>query len=414
MNLTQAQIILTATATILLVFTNSLKAADSSFTTSLTVSEEYNDNVFDSSTNKKSDYITRLLPGIAATHKAPLWDWNLNYALDYRNYAQNSRSDEFTHQANASVLVNIIDEKLFLHVSDVYTRVSLNQTRNSTNDSLSSDQTDQNIGTVSPYLVLRPTTNLIFKTGYRYINTWYRESTAISKQDHVGFVSLTHEFSPKVSITTDYTLTRELPETGTKFYRHDALVGPRYEYAEKSFIFAQGGVTSSNYDDGTNVFQPAWNAGITHTIDTFAVAANAGTSYTDDPEGNSTYTTTYTLVLTKNIKKGFLALNGAYKKYADAQTEQTRTKSYSGGMNSSVEIMPDLNVRLAFSYEKYHDVQLDSYTDRYSGEAGISWLIGKDLNLGLNYTHIDYSSAETATDNYQINRVILEVNKKFL
>ena len=54
-----------------------------------------------------------------------------------------------------------------------------------------------------------------------------------------------------------------------------------------------------------------------------------------------------------------------------------------------------------------------SYTDKYFVDSGISWLVGKDLNLGLYYKFIDYSSAETADDNYQINRVILEVKKTF-
>ena len=90
---------------------------------------------------------------------------------------------------NANGLVKIIDEKLFLQLSDVYTQVSLDVTRDTTNDSLNGNQTDQNIGTVSPYLVLRPTSNLILKTGYRYINTWYKDPASISKQDHQGFVN---------------------------------------------------------------------------------------------------------------------------------------------------------------------------------------------------------------------------------
>ena len=96
---------------------------------------------------------------------------------------------------------------------------------------------------------------------------------------------LSYELSPKISFTTDYTFTNELPETGNSFNRHEVLAGPRYEYADKSFIFAQGGVTATDYSNGTNVLNPAWKAGITHTVDTFVAAATAGTSYTDDPLG---------------------------------------------------------------------------------------------------------------------------------
>jgi len=413
MKLTSAHSIITAAATSLLLFACSrAEAADGGFIPTLTVSEEYTDNVF-ASTDRRTDFITRLMPGFAASYKAPLWDWNLGYTFDYRYYAQNSRSADTSNSLNANGLVRIIDEKLFLQLSDSYKQVSLDVTRDTTNDSLNGSQTDQNVGTVSPYLVLRPATNLVLKAGYRYINTWYKDPESISKQDHQGFIDIAYDLSPKTSVTTNYTFTNELPETGNSFYRHEVLAGPRYEYADKSFIFAQGGVTATDYSDGTHVLDPSWKAGITHTIDTFVAAATAGTSYSDDPTGNSTFSTNYSASLTKNMVQGYVTLRGSYIKYADAETEQTTTKSYSAGINSSLEVLPDIKVNLGLTYENYHDVDIASYTDKYYVDSGIFWLAGKDLSLGLSYKFIDYSSAETAADNYQINRVILEVKKTF-
>ena len=412
MKLSLAHSILTATATTLLLACTQAKAADSSFTPSLTVSEEYTDNVY-ASTNKRSDFITSILPGFAATYKAPLWDWSLGYSFAYHYYARNSETNDNNHNINATGLVKIIDEKLFLELSDVYTKVSLNNTRDTTGDSISNNQTDQNIGTVSPYLVLHPTTNLNFKAGYRYINTWYKDSGTVNKQDHQGFVNASYELSPKISITTDYTFTRELPERGSSFYRHELLAGPRYEYAEKSFIFAQGGFVDTDYDNGAHTHNPSWKAGINYTTDTFVAVATAGTSFADDPLGNSTLTTSYILSLTKNMKQGSVTLIGTYKEYEDGITEQTTNKSYSGGMKSSLDLTPDIKANLGFIYEKYHDLDPSSYTDKYFADTGISWLIGKDLNLSLNYKYIDYHSAETASDNYHINRVILAATKTF-
>jgi len=414
MKLLPAHSLFVTTAISLLLFACSsrVEAADATFIPALTVSEEYTDNVF-ASTDRQSDFITRLMPGFAATYKAPLWDWHLGYTYDYRYYAQNSRSADSSNNINASGLVRIIDEKLFLQLSDTYKQVSLDVTRDTTNDSLNGNQTDQNIGTVSPYLVLRPTSNLILKTGYRYINTWYKDPESVSKQNHQGFIDIAYDLSPKISVTTNYTFTNELPETGNSFYRHEVLAGPRYEYADKSFIFAQGGVTATDYSDGTHVLDPAWKTGITHSADTLVAAATAGTSYTDDPSGNSTFSTNYTVSLTKNIVPGYVTLRGSYIEYADAETEQTTTESYAAGINSSLEVLPDIRVTLGFTYENYHDVEIASYTDKYYVDSGIIWLAGKDLSLGLTYKYIDYSSDETAADNYQINRVILEARKTF-
>jgi len=411
LSLAQSIFTITAASLVMLACTDAL-AAESGFTPSITLSEEYTDNVF-GSTDRRSDFITRLLPGFAAAYKAPLWDWNLGYTFDYRYYAQNSRSADSSNTLNANGLVRIIDEKLFLQLSDTYKQVSLDVTRDTTNDSLNGNQTDQNIGIVSPYLVLRPATNLVLKTGYRYINTWYKDPASVSKQDHHGFVDIAYDLSPKVIVTTNYTFTNELPETGNSFYRHEVLAGPRYEYADKSFIFAQGGVTATDYSDGSHALEPAWKAGITHTVDTFVAAATAGTSYTDDPSGDSTFSTSYALSLAKNVAQGYVTLRGSYIKYEDAETEQTTTETYAAGFNSSLEILPDIKVNLGLTYENYHDVEIASYTDKYYVDSGISWLTGKDLTLGLYYKLIDYSSAETAADNYRINRVILEVRKTF-
>lgn len=391
----------------------SVAAADFSFKPFLSVSEEFTDNVFESSTNRQSDYITRLQPGMNLKYNAPLWDWDLGYSYDYRYYARASRSDDTTHNISGRGLVKLVDELLFLELSDNYRRVSLDVTRDTTNESLRNNQSDQNVGIVSPYLVLHPTARLTLKTGYRYINTWYKDEAAISRQDHIGFLNSSYELTPKFFMTGDYTFTREIPERGSSFYRHEAYFGPRYEYADKSFIYAQGGVIVSNYDTGSSALNPSWNAGITHTFDTLVVKLSTGTKYSDDPFGSTTLESYYKASLTKNLQRGSFGLQGSYTEFSDADTETIKTKRYSGGFSSSYEIVPDLTGTLGLTYDNYRDLLLDATTEKYYFDCGLKYDFGKELTMGLNYKHIDYSSAEIATDNFQVNRVILEVRKVF-
>ena len=388
-------------------------AAELTMAPTLTLSEEYTDNVYEVETNKRTDYITRALPGLTMKYNAPFWDWDLAYNLDYRYYARNSRSDETTHYLLLKSLMKISDEVLFLDVSDTYQRVSLDVTRDNTKESLYRNQSDRNVGVVSPYLVLRPAANLTLKTGYRYINTWYEDPSAISKQDHVGFLSASYEFSPKMFITADYTFTWDLPETGSEYSRHELLVGPRYEYADKSFIYAQGGLISTDYDSGDRVENPSWKAGLTHSFDTVTATFTAGTSYAEDPLGIATLTTSYNLSLLKTFQRGTLTLNGAYRKYENGITEITENKSYSGGFAGMLEVLPDVKASLALTYERYRDTLLDADTDKYFVDSGIAWLAGKQLTLTLAYKFIDYSSAEIDEDNYRVNRLILEAKKAF-
>lgn len=398
---------------LLLVSSAQVLGADFSMKPSLAISEEYTDNVFENNLDKRSDYITRLLPGVAMKYTAPLWDWDLGYAFDYRYYARGSRSNDTTHNINGKGLVRIIDEVLFLELSDTYRRVSLDVTRDTTNESLFLNQSDQNVGTVSPYFVLHPTVRLTLKSGYRYINTWYKDQQAISKQDHVGFINNSYELSPTFFLTGDYTFTREIPAGISSFYRNEVSIGPRYEYAEKSFIYARGGFIASDYDNGAHLLSPSWNAGITHTFDTVTANVATATRYSDDPLGVSTLETSYSASLTKNLQRGSLSLQGSYTEFSDATVDKLKNKRYSGGFTGIYELMQDLRGTLGLTYENYRVLLLDGTTDKYFVDCGLNYSFGKELTAGLSYKYIEYSSARIIADNKQVNRVILEVKKVF-
>jgi hypothetical protein len=403
-------------AALLLMCAAQVFGADFTLNPKITVSEEYTDNVFDDRSNR-ADYITRTQPGFLLKYSAPLWDWNLDYAYDYRYYARGSRTQDSTQDINGSGLIKIIDEKLFLEVSDVYRRVALNIARDTTNESLSAQQTDQNVGTVSPFLVLHPVVQLTLKTGYRYLNTWYKDSSAVSKQDHVGFVNSSYELSPTLSLTGDYSFTRELPVKNVAFYRQEAYLGPRFEYADKSFLFAKGGVISTDYDNGKYVINPSWSAGLTHVLDTITLNLSAGTAYSDDPLGGSILQTTYGGSLTKTLPRGVLTLLASYSKLSTEVSSvndiRQSNNTWSGGFTGSYELMKDLRGTLGLNYQKYHDLVVGSRTDRYFLDSGVNYDFGKELSAGIYYKYSDYSSAELVSDNRRINRVGLTVTKVF-
>jgi len=382
----------------------------------ITVSEEYTDNVFDDRSNR-TDYITRTQPGLLLKYSAPLWDWNLDYAYDYRYYARGSRTQDTTQDINGSGLIKIIDEKLFLEVSDVYRRVALNIARDTTNESLSVQQTDQNVGSVSPYLVLHPVTQLTLKAGYRYLNTWYKDPSAVSKQDHVGFVNSSYELSPTLSLTGDYSFTRELPVKNVAFYRQEAYLGPRFEYADKSFLFAKGGVISTDYDNGNYVINPSWSAGLTHVLGTITLNLSAGTSYSDDPLGGSILQTTYGGSLVKTLPRGSVTVLGSYSKlsteFSGVNDVRQSNNTWSGSLSGIYELMQDLRGNLGLNYQNYHDLVFGSRTNRYFVDSGLNYDFGKELTAGIYYKYSDYSSAELVADNRRINRVIFEVKKVF-
>jgi hypothetical protein len=390
-----------------------LMAADYHFAPSLTVSEEYTDNVFESHLNKRSDYITRLMPGLVVKYSAPLWDWDLAYNLDYRYYARESVKDDTTHNIDAKGLLKVVNEVLFLEVNDSYKRVPLNRANDTTKESLFFNQSDQNIATVSPYLILHPSANMTLKSGYRYINTWYKSPQAISKQDHVAFIDDSYEVAPKLSLTAGYSFTRE--EATTKgLNRHETYLGPRYEYADKSFIFVQGGAIITDHDNNrSRRVIPTWKAGITHSFDTMTASLSTEVKYTEDPLSTATIGTSYAANLAKNLNRGIMSLQASYTEYSDAISDVLKNKQYSTGFKYQHEIFHSLQGSLSLTYEYYTTESLAAYTRKYFMDSNLTYVIGKDFTIGITYRFIDYTSPKILTDNKQVNLVILEAKKIF-
>lgn len=283
-------------------FTTKAMAAEFSIHPSITVSEEYTDNVFEFRDNKRTDYITRVLPGLALKWNAPFWDWDIAYNYDYSHYARNSRGDDDTHNLAAKGLIKIVDEFLLLDISDTYRRVSLNVTRDYTRDSNFVNQSDSNTFTASPYFIFHLSQQTLLKTGYRYTNVWYKDPNAVDKREHSGFMDATYEYSSKIFLNAGYMFTRQ--NSINTYEKHAPYIGARYEYADKSFVFAQGGYTWFDFKNGFNSKNPYWSAGITHTFDTFSVNLNAGVQYPEDPLTGVTKETNYSLGLNKNLERG--------------------------------------------------------------------------------------------------------------
>ncbi len=396
-------------------------AAEFTLHPSLTVGEEYTDNVFETSANKRADYITRVQPGINLQYKAPFWDWDIGYVFDNRYYARGSRSDDITHNLVGKGLIKVIEEFMFLELSDTYTRVSLNVSRDTSQENLFVNQSDRNIFTASPYFLWRLGTLATLKTGYRYVNTWYREPTGVNRQDQSAFAELSHVFSPKASVTAGYSFTHEITDSND-YDKHDAYAGGRYEYAEKSFVFGQVGNTWMLYSTGSRLSNIFWNAGLTHDFGGVVATLKTDVTFTEDPQSNTTKQTSYVADVSKKLARGDLGLTLSYAELENIVTERLQTRRYGGSVRSSYELLPKLTGTLAFTADKYDQKDLiapgkagnlhaGSYTRHFFVVSGLSYLLGEGLTVALNYKYINYSSPGIATDNYQVNRVILEVRK---
>jgi hypothetical protein len=408
-------------------------AADMLLQPSLAVNEEFTDNIFESSTNKQSDFITRIQPGGTFHYQSPLWKWDTDYTFEYRNYARNSRSDEYIHNAGLRGNISIIDNFLFLDVGDTYLRVPLDIVRDpATVSSLFLNQTDQNIATISPYMLWRLGNKNTLKTGYRYTDTRYW-GDGIDRREHGGFADLSHEVTSKFSLSAGYAFSR-LESQPSQYNKHDLSGGFKYEYADRSFLFGQIGNSWLNFNNGNNTSFIFWNAGVTHdfnivaatfetrsqiSVDPNAVSTKE-TSYSGrlipvDPLSVSTKETSYSGRLEKTLQRGMIALSASYAEFENTGTSDVNRRhrlSISG--TGRYEVLQDLTANLSAIFERYSRLSVSDTPYRFTGSLGLSYAFKKDLFLGVTYTYATYRrDLDTTAGSIDINKAVVEVKKVF-
>ncbi|MDA8413290.1 MAG: TIGR03016 family PEP-CTERM system-associated outer membrane protein [Desulfobacteraceae bacterium] len=390
-----------------------VQASDYILKPSLAISEEYTDNVFESVQNKRPEYITRVQPGLSYIYKAPLWDWDLGYVFDYRNYARGSHSDEITHTGNVKGLLKLVDERLNLDLMDSYQRVSLNIARDATQESLFLNQTDQNIATISPYLLWHPGEKTTLKTGYRFIDTRYW-GEGIEKQEHVAFANLNHELTSKFSMQADYAFSKTRT-TSVNFDRHDLSGGFRYNYADKSFLFGSLGNSWQIFSSGNNVSNLFWSAGITHDLSIFVLTLETRVQFAEDPLSNSTKETSYSGKLDRELKRGAIGLFSSYTEYVITQTGAQDWNRLAFGASGRYEVLPKLTANLEATAERFSQKTAADYPYRFTGTGGLNYAFNHDITLGLTYIYVTnvYDLDNMSAGAKEINRAMVEVKKVF-
>ena len=385
--------------------------ADISLKPSLGVGEEYTDNVFETYAGKRTDFITHLRPNFLLSYQTPFWAWNLGYDLDYRYYAKGSRKDDATHNGSLVGNIKLVDEKLFLDLSETYKRVSLDTSRDTTLESFDQSQSNQNVATVSPWMLLRPTATTSARVGYRYVNTWYQSSEAVSKQENVGFLQLSYELMPRLSATAGYTVSRQDSDEGDSVSQ-TALAGVKYEHAKESLISVQAGY--SWLDAGQmNSNHPFWSVAAEQMFDRTKLSLGTERKYGDDPLRSVTLTSTYFADLSTKFDRGSVGIRQSYMRLEELDTNTVQSDTYTTSLSGRYDLTARLMWHLNFTYDHIDIFYANGFTRRFLTDTGLAYQLSDTLSLSGTYKMVHLYSPVIPVDNKTVNRGILEIRKTF-
>ncbi len=394
-------------------------ASEYSIQPGITLSEEYNDNIFLTPRNPVRDYITRLVPSIHAVYDMPAWQWSLAYAYDYRYYRYKSRDEDSTHDLLFTNHTNLIRDFLFLDIRDNYRRVSLDTTHDFTRQSLFLNQTDSNEFSASPYVRFDLTTHTSGTTGYQYRNLWYEDRAAINKSEHSGFIDLVDELSLRTALMAGFRYTRNIADVsdGSMDYdKIDVSAGPRYEYAEGCRIWVILGNSTfrtlhSNQERKGN--QAFWDIGIRHRFIYSTLSLSATLTYIDDPQRIQRREDRYVALFTKEMDRVTLGLTAGRWEYRDILTKHLQNTRNGIGGALTYTFSGDLSASYALNIDRYEDNQQKTYSMLYLNVLRLEYAFPTETRLAFNYRFTHGYSPDDFSQNYDNNSVVVELNKRF-
>jgi len=404
---------LTGQAFLFTVCPNDAGAAEFKALPSITVSEEYNDNVYLTRYNKLDDYITEVVPAFVIDYKAVLWNWHLDMAYDYRYYAKDTVSGDNTYRIILLNHTELINKFFFIDLSDRYYRTSLNPARDFTTQSSFVNQTDTNVFTFNPYLIFKSESRFTPILGYMYVNTWYKDASAISTVDHIGYAEMITDLSSTVTFTTGIRYTQDLNNV-QNYDRFDVYAGPKKTYAEESYVFLLIGATSLKfqYENGTTN-RIIWDAGISHRYSTVLASFHTKSDYIPDPGNILRREDQYVASITKELPRTSFSVSAGFYDYGNAQTNQRTNTTYDLTGKLNHVISPTLTLRLTESISRLEDYENNTTISLWQSEIKLERRILEDLMMSLDYRYTNSYSHDSYQDNYVNNRFSVAFSKSF-
>jgi hypothetical protein len=378
----------------------------------LMMSEQYNDNIYLTPLDKEFDYITKVVPSIGITYKAPLWDWNATFAYDYSYYARAAFQKDKTYNVNLTNETRVIQDLIFLAIRDTYSRVSLDLTRDFTQQSSFVNQTDQNILSANPYVMLHPGPRTSVNVGYIYQNIWYKDPNAIEKVDHLAYVEMGHALSPQLTTTIAARYSQNRNEI-EDYKRGDLIAGMRYEYLDGSILYGKIGNIWFLTATAVSETQLFWNAGFEHQFPKFKFTFDTALNYVDDPQRVLRRVDSYTARIRREVERTSLGVTGSLQEYRNALTKHLESKSYSVGGTVNHEIATQSKIIADLTIQRLEDSVEDTYTDLYLSGVRYEYRGWENVTLAFGYRYTNSYSPDIYFNCYTNNQFIAEVKKAF-
>ncbi len=282
---------------VLLISIASFSFAKLTITPSVSVKEEYNDNIFLESSDEEDDFITTIIPNIVIEYSPnKSFDLSLDYGLHYRFYRRHSYLDDtslketqnidFQAQARPS-------SRFIIDISDVYERILIDIKERVAEENVFFNMTQRNTFSVSPHMLIPLTSTVSTTVGYRYSNIWHEPvfsedvEELVDSDNHTAFLTLNKKFPLRINGALKYNYIAYRPDLGDeedeidKYDRHEGSVVIAYQIKPNFEVSGEIGESWFDYTRNDNTHISFWNIGTDYSKADTKLGVSYGYSFGD-------------------------------------------------------------------------------------------------------------------------------------
>ena len=381
--------------------------ADVSIKPSVTLREEYDDNIFLTKDNRVDDFITKVIPSISIKYKTPIWDLGLNETFYWWYYAKQARG-YYSNDANIISKLTVIKNLLYFDVTDTYSSVILNPRGPSTTENLNVNRSDSNTFNASPYVKYQLDPATAVTAGYAYTDIWYRSSDGVNRQQHKGFLSIQHAFNPKVNILLGAEYVEDRPKnTEPENDQTAVFTTVLYNIDPRTSFEGTAGYRMFTFEDSADQNKPFYDVGVVYRLpqkgkiqlrasQLFSASATQGIVETALQK------------LTVSYGEAF-SVEGSVYHSKDNYFEIGQTNEATGFLAGlTYAPNPRRTYRVSGGYERDKYLPGDERRSIYLASAGVDYRLSAKVILGIAYAY-NRSTGQLETNNYIDNIVLLQL-----
>jgi hypothetical protein len=286
------------------------------------------------------------------------------------------------------------------------------------------NQTDTNTFTATPYILLRPSSDMSVKAGYQYSSVWYEDPDAIDREMLGGYGEGAWEISPRTALTSVVRYTRA--DTDRVDYRRtDLSIGAKYEYAEDSFLSFTVGNTWFSSGLWQRAGQVIWDFEISRKFLTYMLSFNTALTYVDDPtppeddpERILRREDRYVVSFQKETARLKLSASAGVWEYRHVVTNYLEDVRYGTRGSLGYSFTPTLKLTCNLKIDRFDNKTTTGqreYTSRYLNGVRLDHLLSESVTISADYRYTNNYAPDPLRygENYYNNRFLVELTKQF-